>query len=181
MLLTPCCRCALLKLCLPVARRYVARKAFKPSAFPISHWEFTGATAMVELTGYLDVQVPGTYVLAAFSEDRFVLWLQDWWLHMQEAEWGYATWTARANFTAPGGLCWGRVGFCLHGWPCAGLCGCLSTNTMCSPVPAAEQRLTSIAVLCCCRAVQAAPYRLLPQQNLQPAVAATRQQQLQSH
>jgi hypothetical protein len=60
---------------------------------------------MVELTGYLDVQVPGTYVLAASSEDRFVLWLQDWWLHMQEAEWGYATWTVRANFTAPGSRC----------------------------------------------------------------------------
>lgn len=82
---------------------YVSRKAVKPpSAFPINRWEFTGATAMVELTGYLDVQVPGTYVLAASSEDRFVLWLQDWWLHMQEAEWGYATWTVRANFTAPG-------------------------------------------------------------------------------
>jgi hypothetical protein len=76
--------------------------------FPLTRWEFFGATSIVELVGYLDVSAPGDYVIAASSEDRFVLWLQDWWLHMQEADSQAAavlagnSWTAGVNFTAPG-------------------------------------------------------------------------------
>lgn len=110
----------LLSLC---ATRYVARKALKPPGFPITRWEFYGSTSLLEATAYLDVSVPGVYELAASSEDRFMLWLQDWWLHMQEAEWGYATWTVRANFTAPGGRCVLAPGTertqCLHDYPSA--------------------------------------------------------------
>lgn len=89
-------------------RRYVGRRTLKPPVFPLTHWEFFGATSLVELVGYLDVSAPGDYVIAASSEDRFVLWLQDWWLHMQEedapasAVLGDNSWTARVNFTAPG-------------------------------------------------------------------------------
>jgi hypothetical protein len=83
--------------------RYVARKALKPPGFPITRWEFYGSTSLMEATAYVDVSVPGVYELAASSEDRFVLWLQDWWLHMQEApERGPGSWTARVNFEAPG-------------------------------------------------------------------------------
>jgi hypothetical protein len=85
------------------ATRYVARKALKPPGFPITRWEFYGSTSLLEATAYLDVSVPGVYELAASSEDRFMLWLQDWWLHMREApERGPGSWIARINFVAPG-------------------------------------------------------------------------------
>lgn len=82
----------------------------KLPVFPLTHWEFFGATSLVEVAGYIQVDTAGVHQLAASSEDRFVLWLQDWWLHMQaEADPGSLgltpdAWTARVNFTQPGEL-----------------------------------------------------------------------------
>jgi hypothetical protein len=87
--------------------RFVGRKVVKPQAFPITRWEFYGSTSLVEMAGYLEVPALGSYEFAVSSEDRFVLWLQDWWLHMQEAD-DEATglppgsWTAKVNFAAKG-------------------------------------------------------------------------------
>jgi len=91
-----------------VSSRYVGRRALRGALLPLTHWEFFGATSLVEVTGYLEVAKPGSYELAASSEDRFVLWLQDWWLHMAEADTVASpglppdAWTARVNFTDPG-------------------------------------------------------------------------------
>lgn len=94
--------------CCPRRCRYVGRKAIKPQAFPITRWEFYGATSLVEITGYLDISTPGAYDLGISSEDRFVVWLQDWWLHMQEAAPGEGLapgwWRQRVNFASPGEL-----------------------------------------------------------------------------
>lgn len=88
-------------------RRFVGRKVIKPQAFPITRWEFYGSTSLVEVAGYLEVPAPGSYEFAVSSEDRFVLWLQDWWLHMQEAGddatgLPSGSWTTRVNFAARG-------------------------------------------------------------------------------
>ncbi len=102
--------------CVCHACRYVARKTVKPQAFPLTRWEFFGSTSLLEMAGYLDVPTPGSYEIAATSEDRFVVWLQDWWLHRKEASADsglpQGSWKARANFATSGERCRGDLGVC---------------------------------------------------------------------
>jgi hypothetical protein len=89
---------------------FVARKALNTSSpFPLSDWEFFGYTSLVEVEGFVVVQNPGNYSIAASSKDKFIVWLQDKWLSMREiGEAGPGlglepeAWTAGVLFTEPG-------------------------------------------------------------------------------
>jgi hypothetical protein len=61
----------------------VVRKTLQlPGSFPITSWEFTGPTTLVEIQGFLEVVNPGVYGFSVSSNDRFLVWLQDKWLSL---------------------------------------------------------------------------------------------------
>ncbi|KAF8061352.1 DGAT1-2 [Scenedesmus sp. PABB004] len=91
------------------AMAFVSRRALPPPAFPLSDWDFSGSTSLVEVAGYVGVDAPGNYSFAAIGEDKFVLWLQDKWLGMRRAGGAAAgaglppdAWAAPVAFSAPG-------------------------------------------------------------------------------
>lgn len=63
---------------------FVARKAVMAPHFPLSNWEFYGPTSLVKVEGFVMVDSPGNYSIAAASDDKFIVWLDDKWLQMQQ-------------------------------------------------------------------------------------------------
>lgn len=88
---------------------YVASKALFAPYFPLINWEFYGATSLVEVLGFVVITSPGDYSIAAISQDKFLVWLNDKWLVMKGVDHGgsvglrSSAWTADVQFEVAGG------------------------------------------------------------------------------
>lgn len=103
---------------------FVYRRSLTYPFLPLSDWEFYGDASLVEIEGYLVVDDAGNYSIAVTSDDRFVVWLEDKWLMMQQTgETGTgvglpdSAWVVGVDFKSAGTN--RRLWLCLHTFSCS--------------------------------------------------------------